>query len=93
MNKKDCKLGEFVFVMQDKSSLPRNKIKIKRIGKIVGVYSRYANVLLLDCDFSDLDNIVIKRNLYIQSFWFSEISKINPNNIKEGGENNGEIHC
>lgn len=79
MDKKDCKVGMFVAVVQNTSSLSKNRAKVKRIGKIVGVYGRYANLLLFDSDFSEMDNIIIRRELYNESFRFSEIFPVKGN--------------
>lgn len=76
MDKKDCRIGMFVSVIQNISSLPKGRNKIKRIGRIVGIYDNYVNLLLFDSDFSDLENIIIKRKLYIESFRFYDISEI-----------------
>ena len=82
MDKRDCRLGMFVSVFQNTSSLPRNRSRIKRIGKIVGIYNNYVNLLLYKADFADLENIIIKRKLYIESFRFYEISEIDKEMIK-----------
>lgn len=82
MDKKDIELGMFVSVIQNTSSLSKNRAKVKRLGKVVGIYSNYANLLLFESDLSILhelnesENIKIKRKLYNESFRFSEISKI-----------------
>lgn len=79
MDKKDIELGMFVSVIQNTSSLSKNRAKVKRLGKVVGIYSNYANLLLFESDLSILyepKNIKIKRKLYNESFRFSEISKI-----------------
>lgn len=83
MDKKDIELGMFVSVIQNTSSLSKNRAKVKRLGKVVGIYSNYANLLLFESDLSILNglkdeskNIKIKRKLYNESFRFSEISKI-----------------
>lgn len=83
MDKKDIELGMFVSVIQNTSSLSKNRAKVKRLGKVVGIYSNYANLLLFESDLSILygpehepENIKIKRRLYNESFRFSEISKI-----------------
>ena len=88
MDKKDCKVGMFkvgmfVAVMQNTSQLPKNRKKVKRIGKIIGVYDGYVNLMLYDSDFSDIKNIKIKRKLYRESFSFSEISEIDGEIIYE----------
>lgn len=77
MNKKDCEVGMFVSVIQNLSSLARNRSTIKRIGKVVGIYDRFVNLLLFDFYWEDLDNIIIGRELYKESFRYSEISEIN----------------
>lgn len=83
MDKKDCKVGMFVAVVQNTSQLPKNRKKVKRIGKIMGVYSNYVDLMLYDSDFSDMKNIRIKRKLYRESFSFSEISEIDGEIIYE----------
>lgn len=79
MNKKDCKIGMFVAVIQNTSSLSRNRAKVKRIGRVVGIYSNYVNLLLFDSDLSNIyetGKITIKRKLYYETFRFSEVFKI-----------------
>lgn len=79
MDRKDCKIGMFVAVLQNTSSLSRNRTKVKRVGKIVGVYDGYVNLLLFDSDLSNIyetGNITIKRKLYYEGFRLSEIFKI-----------------
>ena len=79
MKKEDCELGMFVAVIQNRSSVSRNRLKIKRIGKIVGIYNGFVDLLLFDSnvsDFDDLDNLMIGRPLYRECFRFSEILKI-----------------
>lgn len=82
MNKKDCKIGMYVGVIQNVNPLARSRTRVKRIGKILGVYDNYANLLLFDSDLSDLSDldtleyITIKRQMYRESFRFREIFKI-----------------
>jgi hypothetical protein len=65
----------FVAVMKNKSSLARNRIKIKKIGKIIGIYDRFVNLLLFDYELYG-NNIILNRQLYVESFMFSEVFKI-----------------
>lgn len=87
MEKKDCKIGMFVSVMQNTSSLSKNRSKTKRIGKITGIYEDYANLLLFESNAKEIDwtnnneDIVIKRKLYNESYKFPEICKIERNII------------
>lgn len=82
MNKKDCKLGMYVGVMQNINPLARSRTRVKRIGKILGVYDDYVSLLLFDSNLSDLSDldtleyITIKRQMYRESFRFHEIFKI-----------------
>ncbi len=82
MNKKDCKIGMYVGVMQNINPLARSRTRVKRIGKILGVYDDYVSLLLFDSDLSDLSDldtleyITIKRQMYRESFRFYEIFKI-----------------
>ncbi len=79
MNKKDCEIGMFVAVLQNINPLARSRTKVKRIGKIVGIYDGYVNLLLFDSDLSNIyetGNIIIKRKLYYEGFRLSEIFKI-----------------
>lgn len=86
MDKKDCKIGMFVAVIQNTSSLSRNRAKVKRIGKIVGIYDGYVNLLLFDSDLSNIyetGKITVKRKLYYEGFRLSEIFKIEGKIIDE----------
>lgn len=82
MNKKDCKLGMYVGVIQNVNPLAKSRTRVKRVGKIIGIYDNYANLLLFDSDLSDLSDldtleyITIKRQMYRESFRFREIFKI-----------------
>lgn len=76
MNKKDCELGMFVGVIQNVTALAKGRIKVKRIGKIVGIYDDFVNLLLFDCDFSDLENITLGKEMYRETFRFQEIFNI-----------------
>lgn len=80
MNKKDCEIGMFVAVVQHISPLSKSRTKVRRVGQVVGLYDGFANLLLFDSninnDFPDWDNIIIKRNLYKETFKFSELVKI-----------------
>ena len=73
----------FVAVMQNVNPLARNRLKIKRIGKVVGIYDDFVNLLLFDSNIGkfieDFDSdlpIVIKRELYNETFRFYELVKI-----------------
>ena len=82
MNKKDCKIGMYVGVIQNVNPLARSRTRVKRIGKILGVYDDYVSLLLFDSNLSDLSDldtleyITIKRQMYRESFRFYEIFKI-----------------
>lgn len=79
MKKEDCELGMFVAVMQNINPLARNRLKVKRIGKVIGIYDNYVNLLLFDSDLSNIyetGNITIKRELYKENFRFQEIFKV-----------------
>ena len=83
MKKKDCELGMFVAVMQNVNPLARNRLKIKRIGKVVGIYDDFVNLLLFDSNIGkfieDFDSdlpIVIKKKLYNETFGFYELHRI-----------------
>ena len=76
MNKNDIKMNMFVSVIQNTSSLSKNRAKIKRIGRVIGVYNRYANLQLFESsDLFDTDKVIVYRKLYNESFRFSEISE------------------
>lgn len=90
MKKKDCKLGMFVAVMQNVNPLARNRLKVKRVGKVVGIYDDFVNLLLFDSNIGtfieDFDSdlpIVIKRKLYKETFKFYELVKIKRDIIYE----------
>ena len=82
MNKRDCKIGMFVAVIQHTSSLAKSRLKVKRIGKIVGIYDNHVSVVLFNAKFDliselpDLENIILGKELYRESFRFSEILEI-----------------
>ena len=81
MNKQDCKLGMLVAVIQHVTPLARARLKVKRIGKIVGIYDDFVNLLLFDYDLSNLENISLEnielgRPMYKETFRFNEIFKI-----------------
>lgn len=104
MNKKDCKIGMFVAIMQNVGYLSRNRKKIKRIGKIVGIHNNYVSLMIVETNFKKIDkidlldeniSIIIKRNLYIESFRFPELHEINSeiqelNNETDGKTNHKE---
>ena len=87
MKKEDCNLGMFVAVIQNLNPLARNRLKIKRIGKVIGVYDDFANLMLFDSnitDITDIENktpIVIYRELYTESFEFAKMKVIPPDLI------------
>jgi len=79
MKKEDCEIGMFVVVIKNVNPLGRNRLKIKRIGKIVGVYDGFVNLLLFDSNITDTDMeepIIINKKLYVESFEFTKIKKI-----------------
>lgn len=80
MKKNDCEVGMFVAVMQNVNPLARNRLKVKRIGKIVGIYDDFVNLLLFDSNITDIIDsdlpIVIKRELYNETFEFYELHRI-----------------
>lgn len=82
MNKNDCKIGMLVAVIQHVTPLARARSKVKRIGKIIGIYDGFADLMLFDSNVGDLnnwddwDNLIIGRQLYRESFRFSELFKI-----------------
>ena len=80
----------FVAVMQNVNPLARNRLKVKRVGKIVGIYDDFVNLLLFDSNIGkfieDFDSdlpIVIKRELYNETFKFYELVKIKRDIIYE----------
>lgn len=90
MKKKDCELGMFVAVMQNVNPLARNRLKVKRVGKVVGIYDDFVNLLLFDSNIGnfieDFDSdlpIVIKKKLYNETFKFYELIKIKRDIIYE----------
>lgn len=82
MKKQDCELGMFVAVIQNTSSLSRNRAKVKRIGKVVGIYDRYANLMLFDSNITSINEIeegnpiILYRKLYAESFEFAKMKLI-----------------
>lgn len=72
----------YVGVIQNVNPLAKSRTHVKRVGKIIGIYDNYANLLLFDSDLSDLSDldtleyITIKRQMYRESFRFREIFKI-----------------
>ena len=83
MNKKDCEVGMFVAVLHSTSSLPRSRTKIRKVGRIIGIYDDFVNLLLFDSNIRNMDikkenveYVIIKRKLYVESFRFYEIHKI-----------------
>ena len=87
MKKKDCELGMFVAVMQNVNPLARNRLKVKRVGKVVGIYDDFVNLLLFDSNITDIMDsdlpIVIKKKLYNETFKFYELIKIKRDIIYE----------
>ena len=79
MKKEDCEIGMFVVVIKNVNPLGRNRLKIKRIGEIVGVYDSFVNLQLFDSNITDIEQeepIIINKKLYIESFEFAKIKKI-----------------
>lgn len=79
MKKEDCEIGMFVAVIKNVNPLGRNRLKIKRIGEIVGVYDSFVNLLLFDSNITDIEQeepIIINKKLYVESFEFAKIKKI-----------------
>lgn len=69
-------MNMFVSVIQNTSSLSKNRAKVKRIGRVIGVYNRYVNLQLFESsDLFDTDKVIVYRKLYNESFRFSEISE------------------
>lgn len=60
MNRRDCKIGMKVCLNED---LAKGRLKVKRIGEVVGVYERYAVVRIL--------------NKYNSGFFYSELTEYN----------------
>lgn len=87
MKKKDCELGMFVAVMQNVNPLARNRLKVKRVGKVVGIYDDFVNLVLFDSNITDIMDsdlpIVIKKKLYNETFKFYELVKIKRDIIYE----------
>lgn len=73
MNKKDCKIGMFVTVMQNINSVAKNRKKAKKIGKIVGIYNDFVSLLIFK---SNTNNKIAGKGLYKETFRYSEIFKI-----------------
>lgn len=82
MKKEDCEIGMFVAVIQNINPLARNRLKVKRIGKVIGIYDNFANLMLFDSNITNISEIedgspiIIHRKLYIESFEFAKIKKI-----------------
>ena len=80
MKKDDFELGMFVSVIQNITPLAKSRLKVKRLGKVVGIYDRFVTLLLFDSDIEnhieDDSPIVIYRKLYLESFEFRRVSKI-----------------
>ena len=75
MDKRDFKIDMFVAVMQNKSSLSKNRLKVKRVGKIVGIYDGFVDLILFDYELLG-ESVILGRKLYKESFRFSEVFKI-----------------
>ena len=82
MKKQDCELGMFVAVMQNINPLARNRLKVKRIGKVIGIYDNFANLMLFDSNITNISEIedgspiIIHRKLYAESFEFAKMKLI-----------------
>lgn len=82
MKKEDCELGMFVAVMQNINPLARNRLKVKRIGKVIGIYDNFANLMLFDSNITNISeikdgsSIIIHRKLYAESFEFAKMKSI-----------------
>lgn len=79
MKKEDCEIGMFVAVIQNINPLARNRLKVKRIGKVIGIYDDFVNLMLFDSNITDIEDetpIIINKKLYIESFEFAKIKKI-----------------
>lgn len=79
MNKKDCEIGMFVAVIKNVNPLARNRLKVKRIGKVIGIYDDFVNLMLFDSNITDIEQeepIIINKKLYVESFEFARIKKI-----------------
>ena len=92
MNKKDCKLGMTVAIIKNVNQLSGSKLKVKRIGKIIGIYDDFVNLILLDCNtdnLNDYKNISNSRTMYRETFRFYEIFKMDEvNDIFDKFNNN-----
>lgn len=90
MKKQDCELGMFVAVMQNINPLARNRLKVKRIGKVIGIYDDFANLMLFDSNITSINEIedgtpiIIHRKLYAESFEFAKMKLIPREMIREG---------
>lgn len=87
MKKKDCELGMFVAVVQNVNPLAKSRLRVRRLGKIVGIYEDFVNLVLFDSNITDIMDsdlpIVIKRKLYKETFKFYELVKIKRDIIYE----------
>ena len=87
MKKKDCELGMFVAVMQNVNPLAKSRLRVRRLGKIVGIYEDFVNLVLFDSNITDIMDsdlpIVIKKKLYNETFKFYELVKIKRDIIYE----------
>lgn len=87
MKKKDCEVGMFVAVMQNVNPLAKSRLRVRRLGKIVGIYEDFVNLVLFDSNITDIMDsdlpIVIKRKLYKETFKFYELVKIKRDIIYE----------
>lgn len=79
MKKEDCEIGMFVAVIKNVNPLARNRLKVKRIGKVIGIYDDFVNLMLFDSNITDIEQeepIIINKKLYVESFEFARIKKI-----------------
>lgn len=80
MKKKDCEVGMFVAVMQNVNPLAKSRLRVRRLGKIVGIYEDFVNLVLFDSNITDIADsdlpIIIKKKLYNETFGFYELHRI-----------------
>ena len=80
MKKKDCEVGMFVAVMQNVNPLAKSRLRVRRLGKIVGIYEDFVNLVLFDSNITDIMDsdlpIVIKKKLYNETFGLYELHRI-----------------
>ena len=86
----DLKLGMFVAVIQNVTPLAHSRLKVKRIGEIVGIYDNFVNLLLYSSNIENIienidskEPIILHRKLYIESFKYDRIIKLDREIIYE----------